>query len=81
MTSNHSSLDGPAIGSVQPQGARNDPHRFGAPFAAVEHFVGLDLGQVHDPSAIAVLERSLSCTGQSPVTFDWIVESAACSVT
>jgi hypothetical protein len=40
-----------------------------------DHFVGLDLGQARDPSAIAVLERTQICLGQSPVTFERIVET------
>jgi hypothetical protein len=37
-----------------------------------EYFVGLDLGQVHDPTAIAVLERSVVLLERSRVTYDWI---------
>jgi hypothetical protein len=39
-----------------------------------EYFVGLDLGQVHDRSAIAVLERSETCLGTSLVTYEGVVE-------
>ena len=42
--------------------------------AAVKHVFGLDLGQVHDPSAIAVLDHSRTCIGRSPVTYDWIFD-------
>jgi hypothetical protein len=38
------------------------------------HFIGLDLGQARDHTAIAVLERSEIYLGRSPVTFDRIVE-------
>lgn len=34
-----------------------------------EHFVGLDLGQAHDPTAIAVLERTQFILERSPVTY------------
>src|SRR6266542_6514108 len=39
---------------------------------AVESFFGLDLGQVHDPSAIAILESSEILIGRSRVTYDWV---------
>ena len=39
-----------------------------------DYFIGLDLGQVRDPSAIAVLERTEISVGRSPVTFEPIVE-------
>ena len=39
---------------------------------SVEHFCGLDLGQVHDPTALAVLETSEISIGRSLVTYDWI---------
>src|SRR6267378_4640486 len=39
---------------------------------SVEHFLGLDLGQVHDPTALAVLETSEICIGRSLVTYDWV---------
>lgn len=39
---------------------------------AVENFFGLDLGQVHDPTAIAILECSEILIGRSLVTYDWI---------
>jgi len=39
---------------------------------AVENFVGLDLGQVHDPTAIAILECSEILIGRSLVTYEWI---------
>ena len=37
-------------------------------------FIGLDLGQAHDPTAIAVLECTEIPVGHSPVTFERIVE-------
>src|SRR6266851_2416271 len=40
---------------------------------SVEHFCGLDLGQVHDPTALAVLETSEISIGRSLVTYDWII--------
>ena len=39
------------------------------------HYIGLDLGQAYDHTAIAVLERSEIPLGRSPVTFEWIVET------
>jgi hypothetical protein len=33
------------------------------------HYIGLDLGQTRDPSALAVMERSEISMGVSPVTF------------
>jgi hypothetical protein len=46
-------------------------HRFPHPrVIAVEHFIGLDLGQVHDPTAIAVLENSEISIGRSLVTYE-----------
>ena len=36
-----------------------------------ENFVGLDLGQVHDPTAIAVLQRTEYTLDRSRVTFSW----------
>ena len=39
---------------------------------AVENFFGLDLGQVHDPTAIAILECSEILIGRSLVTYEWI---------
>jgi hypothetical protein len=39
------------------------------------HYIGLDLGQAHDHTAIAVLERSEICLGRSPVTFERIIET------
>ena len=38
-----------------------------------EHFVGLDLGQAHDPTAIAVIERTQVCLGRSPVDFSMTI--------
>src|SRR3989442_14508344 len=37
---------------------------------SVEHFFGLDLGQVHDPSALAGLEVSETIIGRSLVTYE-----------
>ena len=39
------------------------------------HYIGLDLGQAHDHTAIAVLERTEIPLGRSPVTFEQIVET------
>src|SRR5262249_22968781 len=39
---------------------------------SIEHVCGLDLGQVHDPPALAVLETSEISIGRSLVTYDWI---------
>src|SRR5260221_6796936 len=39
---------------------------------SVEHVAGLDLGQVHDPTALAILETSEISIGRSLVTYDWI---------
>jgi hypothetical protein len=39
------------------------------------HFIGLDLGQARDHTAIAVLERTEIPLGHSPVTFERIVET------
>src|SRR6266576_103911 len=39
------------------------------------HFIGIDLGQAYDHTAIAVLERTEIPIGQSPVTFERIVET------
>ena len=38
---------------------------------AAHFFIGLDLGQVRDPSAIAVLEHLPYPDGRSPVTYQW----------
>lgn len=38
-------------------------------------FVGLDLGQVHDPTAIAILERTDVVLERSPVTFAYNTET------
>ena len=48
----------------------HDPPRV----VSTEYFVGLDLGQVHDHSAIAVLERSEICLGTSLVTYEGVIE-------
>src|SRR5713226_3443059 len=39
---------------------------------SLEHVAGLDLGQVHDPTALAILETSEISIGRSLVTYDWI---------
>jgi hypothetical protein len=39
------------------------------------YYIGLGLGQAHDHTAIAVLERSEIYLGRSPVTFERIVET------
>jgi hypothetical protein len=39
------------------------------------HFIGLDLGQARDHTAIAVLERTEISLGQSPVTFERIIQT------
>jgi hypothetical protein len=39
---------------------------------ATKNFFGLDLGQVHDPSAIAILECSEILIGRSRITYDWV---------
>jgi hypothetical protein len=36
-----------------------------------EYFIGLDLGQMHDPSAIAILERTQPVLGRDPFTLRW----------
>jgi len=46
-----------------------------SPTRTTGHFIGLDLGQARDHTAIAVLECSEICLGQSPVTFERIVET------
>ena len=40
-----------------------------------QYFVGLDLGQVHDPSAIAILERTCVVLDRSLVTYAWNTET------
>lgn len=36
-----------------------------------EYFIGLDLGQVNDPTAIAILERTDVVVGRSALTYAW----------
>jgi hypothetical protein len=45
----------------------------GAPIRT-DYFIGLDLGQARDHTAIAVLERTEISLGQSPVTYAPIIE-------
>ena len=42
--------------------------------AASGHYIGLDLGQARDPTALVVVERSEIPLGVSPVTFERIVQ-------
>ena len=44
-------------------------------YSPATHYIGLDLGQAYDHTAIAVLERTEIYLGQSPVTFERITES------
>src|SRR5207244_9706183 len=39
-----------------------------------ECFAGLDLGQVHDPTAIAVLECSEICIGRNLITYEGLIQ-------
>ena len=49
-------------------------HTHGAVPTRIDYFIGLDLGQARDHTAIAVLERTEISLGQSPVTFSPIIE-------
>ncbi len=44
-------------------------------YSPATHYIGLDLGQAYDHTAIAVLERTEIYLGQSPVTFERITET------
>jgi len=53
-------------------------HSFSEPSAAkpafigqTKIFIGLDLGQVHDPTAIAILERTEMAWDRNRVTYNW----------